>query len=255
MIEQEPIITCVILDDEEHCINALTKQLEWSCEEVKVIKTFTSPITALKEIPLLNFDLLFLDIQMPDYNGFEVIKNLKNINFEVIFATAYDQYAIKAFKINAFDYLLKPIEEEELIKSIERIKMVKSNSERLNLETAEPIFKDLVLDRERMVAFSVTDGIEFLKLNEIIRCQAEGAYCRIFTKEKTELFISKTLRQVELMLSSNNFIRLHQSHLVNITYMKKYSRDDGHYVKLRDGSLIPVARSKKEEIKKWINNL
>ena len=111
------------------------------------------------------------------------------------------------------------------------------------------------MDRERIVAFSVNDGIEFLKLNDIIRCQAEGAYCRIYTYEKRELFVSKTLRQVEKLLASNNFIRLHQSHLVNVIYMKKYSRNDGHQVELRDGSSVPVARSKKDDIKRWINSL
>ncbi len=247
------MIKSLIIDDEQHSRAALRNLLEEFCPDVEIAGEADGYKTGVAKIRETNPDLVFLDIQMPDGTGFRVLEDTKPYDFEVIFTTAYDSFAIKAFKYSAMDYLLKPIDAVELQNSVDRVKKSKLGNENPGIE----LLLKSIRERENpgKLVLSTFEGMHVVKIQDIIRCQSDDYYTRFFFKNKKELLVSKTLKEYEQILSEHNFIRPHKSHLINIRYIKSYMKMDGGSIILTDGSEIPVSRRKKEMVLGVLNNL
>jgi len=241
------MIKAIIIDDERGSIDALLWELETFKNDIEVITTFQSPLEALKSIKSLQFDLLFLDIQMPEMNGFEFLKSLENINFNVIFTTAFDQYAVKAFKVNAIDYLLKPIDEEELGTAIQKIKETKPEDN--VAKQLELLFHSVnKLDGNfKTIIMPTSEGLEFIEVEKISHCHSDSNYTYIHRVDEKPLLIAKTLKEVEEMLEGKGFHRIHHSYLVNIRFIKKYNKGKAGSLSMKDGTVIPISRSRKKD--------
>jgi len=201
-----------------------------------------------------NPHLLFLDIEMPYMSGFELLENFPPKTFQVIFVTAYDHYAIKAIKYSALDYLLKPIDIEELKQAVQRFLDTHNNS---NSASSKPLYDNLIYNlnqtqsKDYRLAISTTEGTSFYKADDIIRCEAVGNYTRFYIKEKKPLITSRTLKDYEDLLTDQKFLRVHRAHLINPRFVESYSRD--HELKMIDGSTVQVSRRKWDVIKDKIN--
>lgn len=239
------MITATIVDDESDCCEALVMLLERYCAAVKVLDICYSAETAIKSIREREPEILFLDIEMPFMNGFELLERLGNINFALIFTTSYDQYAIKAIRFSALDYLLKPIDREELQKSVQ--KAVQRNQHPL------PQQLDLLLYKLRhpgipvsKIAIPTMEGFQLLAAECIISCESDGNYTSLFLKDKRKIVASRNLKDMEEILEDYPFIRVHHSYIVNINEIEKYVKGEGGYLIMSDGSSINVSRSRKE---------
>ncbi len=237
-----------IIDDERHCIKSLELHINSLFPNSEIVFTSTKPKDAIALLRELKIDLLFLDVEMPGINGFELLNNFKTLPFDVIFTTAYSQYAIKAFKARAINYLLKPIDERELNEAIndwrERYNQEKESDE-INLLLTN-LKKEGLL--ESKIAIPISEGFEFLDVKEILYCQSQNNYTYIYLENGERVLISKTLKIVEKALERFYFLRPHQSYLVNPNFMKKYIRSDGGYIVMSDKKQIPVSNSKKQII-------
>jgi two-component system LytT family response regulator len=249
------MIRAIIIEDEKMSREALYRMLEKYCPTVEVIAEADGYRKGVEEIRKHHPDVIFLDIQMPDGSGFRVLEEFEEIDFEIIFTTAFDQFAIKAIKYSALDYLLKPIIPEDLIEAVKRVEKKKAeNIRRKNLETGN---KDLRLQEERnpKIVLSTSEMIHVINVNDIIRCESDNYYTYFYFIDGRKLLVSKTLKENEELLAQYNFIRPHKSHLVNIKYIKSYIRQEGGYILMNDGTKIPVSRRKKDKIIEIIFNL
>ncbi|MEL6986210.1 MAG: LytTR family DNA-binding domain-containing protein [Bacteroidota bacterium] len=241
-------ISVFILDDEEHCTLTLTKLLEWTFPKLKISGVFNDPreaLTALRKSPP---DLLFLDIEMPYMNGFDILKAIPNPEFKVIFTTAYDEFAIEAIKVNALAYVLKPIDEDELILAVNKTLNVLTVNKQQDLILS--LFNSLKEQNPNLnkAAIPTLEGLEFIELDQIIYCEAEGNYTKIFLLNYKTVVVSKPLKQVQEIISSPQFFRTHNSFLVNLLYVKKYLKGKGGQLVLKNDKIIPVSRLRKEEL-------
>ncbi len=188
--------------------------------------------------------MLFLDIEMPRLDGFELLEELGDISFEVIFTTAYDEFGIRAVKVNALDYLLKPVQNHELKTAIEKYKNKKG-------EKTEVLFSNQTQNKQpNRIALATKESIEYVAPEDIILCSSESNYTMIFLVGNRKKLISRTLKDVEQWLKGHGFYRAHNSHLVNLQHIKEYVRTEGGYLLLSDGRTLPVARNRKEELLK-----
>jgi two-component system LytT family response regulator len=245
------MLRAVILDDEPNCSKTMELLLQQYCPQVELLATFNHPAKALEYLKANEINLLLLDIDMPGLNGFELLDKLQPVNFYIIFTTAYDQYAIRAFKYSAYDYLLKPIDENELVNAVERLagKKKPDNEQAAYLLS---VYNNSNNTPDR-IALPTTDGVEFIETASILRCESDSNYTRIFfVNEQKELLICKTLKDIEAILGAALFLRVHNSHLINKKQVKKLVKTDGGYLLMNDGAEIPLARSKKATI---INDL
>jgi len=237
-----------IIDDEQHCIKSLLLHINGLFPDFEVVFHSTKPREALKTLRSTEIDLLFLDVEMPEINGFELLDMLEQPSFDVIFTTAYSQYAISAFRARAVNYLLKPIDETELVEA------VSSWQERRELENdtnqisalIESLKKDELLGNK--VAVPILDGFEFIDVKSVLYCQSENNYTNIHFDCGKKLLISKTLKEFEKVMEKFLFIRTHQSYLINPNHMKKYVRNDGGYIVLANGKEIPVSANRRQLI-------
>lgn len=244
------MINAVIIDDESHAIKGLIYELEQNCPEVNVVANSTDPIEAIRLINELKPDLVFLDIEMPVMNGFELLQSLKDkIDFDVIFVTAYDQYAVKAFKFSAIDYLLKPVNGDELKNAIALLQKRKYsfNNDHLAALMTNIGKKNTALER---VVLPTSQGLEFVEVKNIVRCESDSNYCRVFLKGGDQLFLAKTLKEIESILFDHGFYRIHNSHLISLLHVSRYNHTDGGEIEMSDGSQVPVSRSRKNEFLK-----
>ncbi|MEL6986880.1 MAG: LytTR family DNA-binding domain-containing protein [Bacteroidota bacterium] len=235
----------VLIDDEKHCIITLTKMLEWHCPNVEVVATFTNPELALEELPSLKLDILFLDIAMPEMSGFDFLDKSPHDQFQTIFTTAYDEYAIEAFKVHAIAYLLKPIDEEDLKQAITYAEKNQSKEQSDQIQKLLEKFSNKSTFQK--IAIPTSEGLEFIKLNEIIRCQADSNYSIIYLTSGKKKVVSKNLKVLEGMLDESIFFRSHHSHIVNINFISKYLKGKDGQLILEDRSVIPVSRNRKEQ--------
>jgi len=255
-------ISCIIIDDEGPCIETLKWDLNQYCSEVTVIATCRNGQEALSVIAHQAPDLIFLDVEMPEMNGFEMLERIDTPNFHVIFTTAYDHYALKAFKVSAIDYLLKPIDKDELIKAVHKVKKqlyrqksTESISENINNQVKNLLQNIDSSNRGKTVALPTLEGYDIIDIDNIVNCQSESNYTYIYLSDNRQIVISKTLKEVEAMLPSEVFLRVHHSHIVNTKYILKYIKGQGGELILRNQRNIPVSRSKKELVTDWIKNM
>ena len=240
------MIRAIIIDDEEEGRSTLVNILNNFCKNVKVVAEAESVLTGLKTIQNNDCDVLFLDIQLQDGTGFDILDKTDNPDFKVIFVTAYDQFAIKAFKFSAFDYLLKPIDPEQLIQTVQKIESENYAEEVKTLISNKKKIKNLALPS--------LEGIRFIKIKNIIRCKSESNYTRFFLASEENILVTNTLKEYDDLLSEMNFCRVHQSHLVNMEYVDRYIKGDGGTIIMSDGSEIEVSRRKKDEFLKRMLN-
>jgi len=237
----------LVIDDESNSRNTLKDMLLRYCD-IRVTGEADSVETGVELIKIVNPDLVFLDIKMNDGSGFDLLRRIENRDFILIFTTAWDQFAIKAFKFSALDYLLKPIDIEELKEAVKRALAVKE-PQNIQKEKVKVLLENTFNPRHlNKVVLPTAEGMHVVEMSRIIRCQADDYYTRFFIDGRKPIMISKTLKEVEAMLSGNSFIRCHKSHLVNMKWVKTYVKSDGGYLMLSNGENVPVSRRKKEMV-------
>lgn len=249
------MIKAIIVDDEQRSREALNGLIERYCPEVFIISEATGCNDGIDKARKFEPDLVFLDIQMPDGSGFNFLEAFDKINFEVIFTTAHDQFAIKAIKYSALDYLLKPVDPDELKIAIHKY-LQKNDKGKINdnIKVLLDNIKSPQNDAKKII-LSTSEGMHIVSTDDIVRCESDDYYTNFFFVNGTSLLISKTLKQNEAMLSDFDFIRPHKSHLVNIKYIKSFLKVDGGYILMTDGSKIPVSRRKRESIVEILSHL
>jgi two-component system LytT family response regulator len=249
------MIKAVIIDDEKKSRETLRGLIQTFCNDITILAEADGFINGIEIIKKHNPEVVFLDIQMPDGSGFRLLESIKNITFDVIFTTAYDQFAIKAIRYSALDYLLKPIVPEELQNAVEK---VKQNRKKGNLKSNIEVLLENVSSGSndpKKIVLSTSEGMHIVKVCDIIRCESDDYYTKFFLVDGKKIMVSKTLKENEQLLSEHNFIRPHKSHLVNINYIKSYIKTDGGYLVLTNDFKVPVSRRKKEKILEIINQL
>ncbi len=249
-METNSNITAVLVDDEEKCLHMLEWELNQYCPNVQIVAKCTSSKDGLLAIQQNNPDVVFLDIEMPYMNGFEMLERLPNPSFEVVFTTAYDQFAVRAFKLSAIDYLLKPIVTEDLKNAVEKIKKKKSLG--ADQKQLEILFSEINRGNKPLkvsrIALPTMEGLIFLQIDQIVYCKSDGSYTKVFLQDDKSLLISRTLKELEDMLSNQLFFRVHNSFLINLNCIRKYVKSDGGYLIMSNGDRAKVSRSKKDEL-------
>ena len=243
-------ISAVIIDDEQNNIDNLEILLRQHCPQITIVATAMNANDGASIIILNNPDIVFLDIQMPGKNGFEMLQSLKNHSFELIFVTAFDQYGIQAVKFSALDYLLKPINTEELKNAVN--KAIYRSVEKKQNQKLENLLQVLENQQERnlhRIALTSARETRFIKTANIIRCESSNNYTTFFLTDGEKIMVSKPIFEYEEILSAYGFTRCHQSHLVNKKHMRSLVKDDGGYLLLEDNTQVPVSRLKKEFVK------
>ena len=244
-------IKAILVDDEPKSRNNLHDLLQEYCQQVEIVGEAASATEALKLIKQQEPELIFLDIEMPGGSGFDLLKSLNDQNFEVIFVTAFDQYGIQAVKFCAIDYILKPIDIFELSKAVEKAQaqILRKKENRRLVELIANIDRP---EDEKRIALPLADKIEFIVVNQIVRLEADGNYTRISMDCKKEYLVCKTLKEYQEILEHHNFLRTHQSHLINCRKIAAYIKTDGGYIAMTDGSSVPISRQKRDEVLKRI---
>lgn len=253
------MITAVLIDDDKHLREGLKALLQRYTNEINIIGEAESVKTGVATLKQLQPQVIFLDIHLSDGTGFDILEQLGKTkgktSAHIVFITAHEQYALKAFKFSALDFILKPVDPEELQITIGKIKdaVGKSNSfEHIDL-LLENIRKKV--DNFKRIALSTNDGIHLFEVADIIRCEAKVNYTEFFIKNHKPVLIAKTLKEYEEMLVEHGFERIHQSHLINLSYLKSYIKSEGGYVIMADNTKIAIAQSKKERLQELIKNL
>lgn len=238
-------IRAIIIDDEEGARESLANILKDYFENVEVVGKANSAKTGIRLINEQQPDLVFLDIEMPKGNAFDLLAQFENIDFDIIFITAYDQYAIKAIKFSALDYLLKPIDIDELKAAIE--KFSDKAHKRTSNQRFQALLQNLNAESKKKVAIPDSEGLIFVNLDDIIRCESDGNYTHIILSNRKKILASRTLGEYEEMFSDENFSRVHRSHLINLNHIEKYLRGEGGYAVMSDGSQVEISRRKRAD--------
>ncbi|MFK8039367.1 MAG: LytR/AlgR family response regulator transcription factor [Crocinitomicaceae bacterium] len=240
------MIKAVIIDDIPEAIEVLSADLNEYCSHIEIIGNANGVVSGAKLIKTLKPDLVFLDIQMPDGSGFDLLEILDNTDFKLIFTTASDEFAVKAFKFSAIDYLLKPIDPDDLIQAVKKIEHQVDATDRLELLKNN-------LDTPKKIALNTVDKIHIVDINEIIRLESNINYTQFFFKDSTKLLVTKTLKEFDKLLSEHDFIRVHQSHLIAKNQITAFLKQNGE-IQLKDGTKIPVSTRKKAVLMEMISN-
>jgi len=243
----------LIIDDENRTRSLIAKMIDSFGFDVDTIPEGENVQSGIKAIEKHNPDIVLLDIQMPDGTGFDVIRSIGNKNFEVIFITAHEEFAIKAIKFSALDYLLKPVDASELKaaleKALELVDSEKSNSQ------FDALHSNIQSNEKRRLVLKTQESVHVVDLEQIIRCEADRNYTSFFLKDSKKILVSKTLKEYETLLAAHNFLRVQQSHLINIDYVDRYDKKNGGAVVMKDGSEVPLSPAKREVFFKRLENL
>lgn len=234
--------TVAIIDDDQKSIQIIQYLIESYCPSMKVVCSANNIDDGAKIIISHKPEIVFLDVEMPGGTGFELLEMIKARDFDVIFITAHNKYAISAIKHSALDFLLKPIETKEFMEAIERIK----NNKRSKSANYEILLENLNNKKPKKLAVTSSKGYEYIPVDHIVRIESERSYARIFLQNGRVIMVSKCLNEYQNMLDPNTFFRIHNSHLINLNHVIMYFRTDGGYVEMSDKSKIPISRSKKE---------
>ena len=248
------MIRCVIVEDEEMARKVLKSLLAQYCSDVMVCAEADDIVSGQEMIEAFRPDLVFLDIEMPGGSGFKLLNNIKDIDFEVVFITAYEQFAIKAIRHDALDYLLKPVDPKELVAAVEKVKEAKYK--KTLKKQYDSLLKNINPEQltVKKISISTSDKIHLIEVDDIIRCESDNYYTIIYFKDGTSLLVSKTLKEMEQKLEEYDFVRTHKSHLVNMRCIMNFIKDE-MMVLLTDGVKVPVSKRKKEKILEVINSL
>ena len=246
------MITAVLIDDIPQALDLLRNDLENHCPDVEIIGEAKSVVEGAKLLRSVSPDVVFLDIELQDGSGFDILEILGDISFKIIFTTASDAHAIKAFRFSAIDYLLKPIDPEELKEAVDKLSQnIPDSKERIDL------LLDVVKDKRgpKKMALYTLEKIQVVEIAEIIRCESSGNYTTFYFTDGTNLLVTKTLKEFDKMLQDQGFVRVHQSHLVNVNEIREYAKTEGGYLVMKDGSRVPVSIRKKPLVIKMLGDL
>ncbi|MGP8217338.1 MAG: LytR/AlgR family response regulator transcription factor [Bacteroidia bacterium] len=242
------MLNAIIVDDEVSAAGSLNILLGKYCPGVKVLGIANSADQAETMINTLSPNLVFLDVEMPHADGFQLLARFKQISFDVIFTTAYNEYALKAIKHNALDYLLKPIDKDELIAAVKKCEEKKARGQ-VDYIKVENLLSSLAMGHKlQKLPVPTLEEILYVDMDNIIRFEADSNYTIIYLKVGKKLTSSKTLKEYELMLAGQSFFRVHKTHCINLTQITKYIKGDGGFVVMTDGATIEVSRQKKAEL-------
>ena len=237
------LLTTIIIDDEEDSVNLLHIQLKKYCSQIGTIHTFSSPLKALKEIELIKPDLVFLDIEMPELNGFQFLEKLFPISFSVVFITAYNEFAIKAFRFSALDYLVKPVYVEDLIEAVKKaINVGKTSEDQLDIFQNQMRAKQI-----NKIAVSSLTGIVFINLDDILYAEASSNYSILVLGNNEKVIVSKTLKDVQEILEDRNFFRIHRQYIINLNKVKHFNKNEC-VLTMENEKQLQVARIQKDKL-------
>ena len=241
------MLKAIIIDDEPYCCETLVTLLQEYCPQVEVVGIFNNGREAIAPIRKNSPDLVFLDVEMPKMNGFEMLEQLSPVNFEIIFTTSYDQYALKAIRFSAIDYLLKPVDQEELVTAVQKV--IQRNQ--------KPIAQQLEILMQKIhhpstpiskLAMPTIEGLQMIEVDLIISCESDSNYTILHLKDKKKKVISSSLKEIEELLEDHSFCRVHRCYLVNLNEVEKYVKGEGGYLVMTDNSTVDVSRSRKEAL-------
>ncbi|MFL9845778.1 LytR/AlgR family response regulator transcription factor [Flavobacterium rhizosphaerae] len=253
------MITALLIDDDNNLRNGMKSLLARYAPEIDIVGEADSVKTAITAIEQHRPDVVFLDIQLGDGTGFDILEQLAqkhgNIAQHVVFITAHEQYAVKAFRFSALDYLLKPVDPEDLEKVLDKIKkIVTTNDGFAHIDLLLENIRKKV-DKFKRIALSTSDGIHLFEVSDIIRLESQDNYTKFYIKNSKPVLIAKTLKEYEDMLGEEGFERIHQSHLINLAYLKSYIKKDGGYAIMADNSHLPISQRKKERLQELLKSL
>lgn len=239
------MLKALIVEDEFRNREVLRNLLTQYCDGVTIVGEAENTAQAISAMRTLQPDLVFMDVELGDGTAFDVLQNVGNLQSQLIFTTAYDHYAIRAIRFNALDYLLKPIDLDELRAAVDKAR----HSGPPDAQSVQHLIANLASARQQnpVITLSTSESFEYIAVRDIIRCEAQGAYTRFFIRNKSPLLVSKTLKEYEPLLQPYDFFRTHQSHLINMHDVSRFVKADGGYVELKDGAKIGVARTRREE--------
>ena len=239
------ILRTVIVDDEQDAVNFIESIAKEYCPNIKIIGKAYSAIEGVEVITKEKPDLVFLDVEMPHGSGFDLLAGFPEKDFDVIFITAFNHYAIRAIKFSAVDYILKPININEFIEAVKRVEEARNTRSNRNVNFST-LFENLKTAMPSKLAIPTSNGMEYLNTKEIIRVEADRSYSWFYLKGEIKHLVSRNLKEYQELLSDRNFFRTHNSHLINLEHVKKYIRHEGGYIEMIDGSTVPISRGKKD---------
>ena len=244
--------TAVLIDDMPDALKVLASDLKKHCPEIKVIGKASSVVTGAKLLRTVEPDLIFLDILLGDGTGFDLLEIMPNLKAKLIFITASDEFAIKAFRFAAIDYLLKPLDAEQLIEAVKKAtQLINNSTESIDL------LKETINNPSKLptrISLHSQDKISVISIDKIIRCESDGNNTLFHLADREKLFVTKTLKSFAVLLKDHAFMRVHQSHLINLNYIQDYIRKEGGYLKMINGDHVPVAVRKKAEVIDLLDN-
>ena len=243
-------LTAILVDDEEHNRQNLSALLTKHCPEVVVLGQAASVSEAFQLIKKSSPEVVFLDIEMPNANGFALLELFEELLFKVVFVTAYDAYALKAIKFSASDYILKPIDHQDLRKAVDDL-LAESTPTEVNRQSLESFLNQ----EEKKIALTLSDEIKLITLSDIIRIEADNNYAQFYLSSGEKVLVSKHLGFYYDIIKDFGFMRVHQSHLINQKFVDRYVKRDGGYLQLSNGDQVPISRTQKENLLKWFSSL
>ncbi len=244
------MLKAILVDDEQHCIDRLTKLLGSYTDLISIEVTCDTVPKAKDAIIELQPDVIFLDVQIYEMTGFDLLAQLSDINFEVVFITGFDRYAVNAFRHSALDYLLKPVDADDLDSTVK--KLVEKATQKETSKKLETLFHNFEskVNNNRKLAIPSLYGHSFVKVDDIIRCHSQGNYTDIFLVSNRKITATKTLKYFEEILDGSQFFRVHKSHYINMNFVEKYFKGKSSYVEMIDGVSVEIASRRKEEFLK-----
>jgi two-component system LytT family response regulator len=240
------MLKAVIIDDEIDAVNSIELIINEYCNNVIVVGKAYSASEGKNIILSEKPDLVLLDIEMPRGNGFDMLEMIPNRDFDIIFITAYNNWAIKAFKYNAIDYVLKPIDIDDFVSAVKKVEKTNTNTSKSDIDKYKELLNDISNKTLNKIAISTSEGIEYIDIERIIRFEGDGSYSKVYIKDQQYILVSKNLKEFQELLEDKNFFRTHNSHFINLGFVKKYVMKDGGHIEMKDSSIVPISRRKKE---------
>jgi len=241
------MIRAILVDDEKNALEMMEWLLKTYCPQVNIVAMCNSAEMGLEAIQRHQPDVVFLDIEMPKMNGFDMLEQFDKLFFDVVFCTAYDQFAIRAFRYSALNYLLKPVDPDDLKATIQRIEEKKQIPTRQQFELLMQQIKQPAKSTPQRIALTTNDGLVFVPTADIIYCEAESNYTNVVLAGGRKILISKVLKDIDEALSGPDFYRVHSSFLININHIKKFVRGDGGYIIMDNDAIVSISRTRKQE--------
>lgn len=235
----------IVIDDEPDAVGFITSIIQEYCPQLQVVGTANSVKEGIEIINQNQPDLVLLDVEMPYGNGFDLLTHFPDKNFDVIFITAFNHYAIKAIKFSAVDYILKPVNISEFIEAIKKITDKRDNKQYISNDF-KVLFENLLSATPAKLAIPTNEGIEYLNTNEIVRLEADRSYCWFFLSDNRKILVSRNMKEFQELLSDRMFFRPHNSHLINLKFVKKFVKREGSYIEMNDKTQIPISRNKRD---------